>query len=139
MSKCDLVTAMVYEFPSLQGVMGRYYAERSGEAPEVCAALAEQYQPKFAAMRCRRAIAARCWRSPSGLTRCRHFRDRATSDRHPRSVCAAPASIAVLRLLIENGIDLDLREVLRTAALVLTQAFSLPTRWNGAGVCVGAA
>ena len=48
LAKCDLATAMVGEFPGLQGTMGRYYADRSGEAPEVCAAIEEQYLPRFA-------------------------------------------------------------------------------------------
>lgn len=48
LSKADLVTSMVYEFPELQGVMGREYARCSGEAPEVALALYEQYLPRFA-------------------------------------------------------------------------------------------
>ena len=43
--KCDLVTEMVGEFPDLQGVVGREYALRSGEDPEVAQALAEHYLP----------------------------------------------------------------------------------------------
>jgi glycyl-tRNA synthetase beta chain len=48
LSKCDLLTRMVGEFPELQGVMGRYYATANGEAPEVAAALDEFYAPRFA-------------------------------------------------------------------------------------------
>ncbi|MFC4763409.1 glycine--tRNA ligase subunit beta [Dyella koreensis] len=48
LSKCDLLTRMVGEFPELQGVMGRYYASRHGEAAEVAAALDSYYQPRFA-------------------------------------------------------------------------------------------
>jgi glycyl-tRNA synthetase beta chain len=48
LSKCDLLTAMVGEFPELQGLMGRYYAQHDGEADEVAAALNEQYLPRFA-------------------------------------------------------------------------------------------
>ncbi len=44
LSKSDLMTHMVMEFPELQGVMGREYARASGENPEVCEALFEQYQ-----------------------------------------------------------------------------------------------
>lgn len=47
LAKCDLVTAIVEEFPELQGTMGRYYAERAGEAAEVCTAIEEQYLPRF--------------------------------------------------------------------------------------------
>ncbi|MCF6158598.1 MAG: glycine--tRNA ligase subunit beta [wastewater metagenome] len=47
--KADLVTQMVGEFPSLQGIMGREYAEWDGEEPSVAAAIAEHYMPRFAA------------------------------------------------------------------------------------------
>ena len=46
LSKADLVTHMVYEFPELQGVMGREYALASGEDRRVAVALYEQYLPK---------------------------------------------------------------------------------------------
>ncbi|MDR1731357.1 MAG: glycine--tRNA ligase subunit beta [Synergistaceae bacterium] len=48
LSKADLVTHMVYEFPELQGVMGREYARVSGEDPRVALALYEQYLPRYA-------------------------------------------------------------------------------------------
>lgn len=47
LSKCDLSTEMVGEFPELQGIMGTYYARHDGEADEVALALNEQYQPRF--------------------------------------------------------------------------------------------
>ena len=48
LSKCDLVTNMVGEFPELQGVMGRYYALADGEDAGVAAAVEEHYRPRFA-------------------------------------------------------------------------------------------
>jgi glycyl-tRNA synthetase beta chain len=48
LSKCDLLTRMVGEFPELQGVMGRYYAAHHGEAQDVADALDSYYQPRFA-------------------------------------------------------------------------------------------
>jgi glycyl-tRNA synthetase beta chain len=48
LSRCDLMTRMVGEFPELQGVMGRYYATASGENAEIAAALDEFYAPRFA-------------------------------------------------------------------------------------------
>ncbi len=48
LSKCDLVTDMVAEFPELQGIMGRYYALHDNEPAEVAEALKEQYLPRFA-------------------------------------------------------------------------------------------
>jgi glycyl-tRNA synthetase beta chain len=48
LAKADLVTDMVGEFPELQGLMGRYYAEHDGEPPEVSAAIEQHYWPRFA-------------------------------------------------------------------------------------------
>ena len=49
LSKCDLMTGMVGEFPELQGLMGYYYALHDGETTAVAQALNEQYMPRFAA------------------------------------------------------------------------------------------
>ncbi len=49
LSKCDLLSGMVGEFPELQGLMGYYYALHDGESAEVACALNEQYMPRFAA------------------------------------------------------------------------------------------
>ena len=46
--KCDLLSEMVNEFPKLQGIMGRYYAENDGEHMEVANAIQEHYQPNHA-------------------------------------------------------------------------------------------
>ncbi|WP_133140115.1 glycine--tRNA ligase subunit beta [Legionella genomosp. 1] len=48
LSKCDLMTGMVGEFPELQGLMGYYYARHDGEKLDVAVALNEQYLPRFA-------------------------------------------------------------------------------------------
>jgi glycyl-tRNA synthetase beta chain len=48
LSKADLLSGMVGEFPELQGVMGRYYATHDGEPAEVSAAIDQHYQPRFA-------------------------------------------------------------------------------------------
>lgn len=48
LSKCDLVTQMVGEFPELQGTMGAYYALASGEEEDVSRAIGEHYSPRFA-------------------------------------------------------------------------------------------
>jgi glycyl-tRNA synthetase beta chain len=47
LSKADLMSEMVYEFPELQGIMGEYYARAKGENREVSQALREQYLPRF--------------------------------------------------------------------------------------------
>lgn len=47
LSKTDLITGVVREFPELQGVMGKYYSGYDGEGNEIAQALEEQYMPKF--------------------------------------------------------------------------------------------
>jgi glycyl-tRNA synthetase beta chain len=48
LAKADLVTDMVGEFPELQGLMGRYYAQHDGESPAVASAIEQHYWPRFA-------------------------------------------------------------------------------------------
>ncbi|MYM36786.1 glycine--tRNA ligase subunit beta [Duganella sp. FT94W] len=48
LSKADLLTDMVGEFPELQGIMGTYYARNDGEPEDVALAASEHYQPRFA-------------------------------------------------------------------------------------------
>ena len=48
LAKADLVSQAVVEFTNQQGVMGGYYAQAAGEAPEVCSAIREHYRPRFA-------------------------------------------------------------------------------------------
>ena len=48
LSKADLLTGMVGEFPELQGVMGRYYACHDGESPQVADAIEAHYRPRYA-------------------------------------------------------------------------------------------
>jgi glycyl-tRNA synthetase beta chain len=48
LAKADLLTGMVGEFPELQGIMGRYYAQHDGEPAAISQAIAEHYQPRFA-------------------------------------------------------------------------------------------
>ena len=48
LSKADLVTDMVGEFPELQGIMGRYYAQHEGLDDDVAFAIEDHYKPRFA-------------------------------------------------------------------------------------------
>jgi glycyl-tRNA synthetase beta chain len=117
LSRCDLMTSMVYEFPGLQGIMGRYYAGQSHEDPCVCAAMEEQYLPRFAGDRlpaspCGRvlAIADRV----DTLVGIFGIGLRPTGAKDPYGL--RRASIGVLRILIETPLELDVRELLRVSA-----------------------
>tara|TARA_R110000744_G_scaffold74932_7_gene149397 strand:+ start:429 stop:806 length:378 start_codon:yes stop_codon:yes gene_type:complete len=50
LSKADLMSDMVLEFPQVQGTMGKYYAQHDGEPAAVAQALEDQYRPRFAGM-----------------------------------------------------------------------------------------
>ncbi|MCP4042616.1 MAG: glycine--tRNA ligase subunit beta [Gammaproteobacteria bacterium] len=116
LSKCDLSTDMVGEFPELQGIMGRYYAHHDGEPDEVAQALDEQYLPRFAgdilpetttgqAL----AIADRL----DTLVGIFAIGQSPTGDKDPFGL--RRAALGVLRIIIERQLDLDLKDLLRTA------------------------
>jgi glycyl-tRNA synthetase beta chain len=117
LSRCDLVTAMVCEFPSLQGTMGRYYAEQAHEDPCVCAAMEEQYLPRFAGdglptSPCGRALAVAD--RLDTLIGIFGIGLRPSGAKDPYGL--RRASIGVLRILIETPLELDLRGLLGVAA-----------------------
>jgi glycyl-tRNA synthetase beta chain len=115
--KCDLVTSMVFEFPDLQGIMGRYYAAHDGEDDAVARALDEQYQPRFAGDELPAsgpgqalAIAERL----DTLTGIFAIGQTPTGDKDPFGL--RRSALGILRILIEQQLDLDLRALIDTAA-----------------------
>ena len=113
LAKCDLMTSMIFEFGGLQGVMGRYYAEHSGEHPAVCAAMEEQYLPRHAGDRlpttdCGRILSLA--EKLDTLVGIFAIGQRPTGVKDPYAL--RRAAIGILRLLIETPLDLDLRELL---------------------------
>ena len=116
LSKCDLVTEMVGEFPELQGEMGREYARRDGEPAEVADALAEVYLPRFAddgipATAAGRAIAIAD--KVDTITGCLSLGQAPTGDKDPFAL--RRAALGTLRIMIEGGLDLDLDELIQAA------------------------
>jgi glycyl-tRNA synthetase beta chain len=117
LSKADLVTDMVLEFADLQGIAGSYYAQHDGEHNEVAAALAQQYWPKFAGDRlpetstaCTLALADRM----DTLVGLFGIGQPPTGSKDPFAL--RRASLAVLRIMVERNLDLDLRQCLQLAA-----------------------
>jgi glycyl-tRNA synthetase beta chain len=116
LSKCDLLTAMVGEFPELQGVMGRYYAGHDGEPAEVATAIAEQYLPRFAGdtlPSTGAGLALAVADKLDTLVGIFAIGQKPTGTKDPYGL--RRASLGVLRILIETGIGLDLRELIRSA------------------------
>ncbi|MEJ2509522.1 MAG: glycine--tRNA ligase subunit beta, partial [Gammaproteobacteria bacterium] len=117
LSKCDLMTDMVGEFPELQGIMGRYYARHDGEPESVAVALDELYMPRFAgdalpatAVGQALAIADRL----DTLVGIFGIGQSPTGDKDPFAL--RRAALGVLRTVIECELPLDLDAALRAAA-----------------------
>jgi len=120
LSKCDLMSEMVYEFPDLQGVMGRYYALNDGEAEEVAIALDEQYMPRFAGDELPATMTGQILAVADRLdTLLSIFAigQKPTGEKDPFAL--RRATLGILRILIEQEIMLDLRELLGFAAEAL--------------------
>ena len=89
LSKADLLTDMVGEFPELQGIMGRYYALHDGEPAAVADAIEAHYQPRFAGDTCPTGSLLRGRAGRQARHAGRHLRHRPAADRRQGSVRAA--------------------------------------------------
>ena len=91
LSKADLVTEVVGEFPETQGLMGRRYAELQGEDPEVAAAIEDHYKPQGPSDRIPTApVSHRCGARRQARYAGRLLGDRRKADRQQGPLCAAP-------------------------------------------------
>jgi glycyl-tRNA synthetase beta chain len=116
LSKCDLLTLMVGEFPELQGLMGKYYAQHDGEPAEVSSALEEQYWPRFAGDRVaetRTGMALALADKLDTLAGIFAIGQKPTGTRDPFGL--RRAALGVLRTILERQLDLDLRQLIETA------------------------
>jgi glycyl-tRNA synthetase beta chain len=116
LAKCDLLTAMVGEFPELQGIMGSYYAQQDGEPAEVALSLREQYLPRAAGD----ALPA----SGTGLALALADKldtiagifaigEKPSGNKDPFGL--RRAALGVQRILIEKRLDLDLHAFIERA------------------------
>lgn len=115
-SKCDLLTTMVGEFPELQGLMGKYYAEHDGEPAELCAALEEQYRPRFAGDRLpdsKTGMALSLAEKMDTIAGIFCIGQKPSGTRDPFGV--RRAALGVLRIILERAIELDLLRLVEAA------------------------
>ena len=117
LSKCDLMTNMVFEFTDTQGVMGMHYARHDGEDEEVAVALNEQYMPRFAGDELPKSLVA------SAVALADKF-DTLTGifgiGQAPKG-SADPfalrrAALGALRIIVEKNLPLDLEDLVKKSA-----------------------
>ncbi|MDP6689701.1 MAG: glycine--tRNA ligase subunit beta [Alphaproteobacteria bacterium] len=114
--KADLVSEMVYEFPEVQGVMGRYYALNDGEGADVADAILQHYSPAGPSDDCPTAPTAVCLALADKLDILVGFwaiDEKPTGSRDPFAL--RRAALGVIRMVLENGLRLPLREVFAQA------------------------
>ena len=110
LAKCDLLTAMVGEFPELQGVMGTYYAQADHEPGEVALSLREHYLPRSAGdalPATRTGLALAIADKLDTLAGIFAIGEKPTGAKDPFGL--RRAALGVQRILIEKRLDLDLK------------------------------
>lgn len=131
LSKADLTSKMVDEFPELQGVMGKYYAQFDNENTEVCIAIEEHYKPKFSGDHTPKNLLGSCLsladriESIVGLWSIGMF---PSGEKDPMGL--RRNAIAVLRILIENKINLNLNDLILDSAQTLNYEISSNARFK---------
>jgi glycyl-tRNA synthetase beta chain len=116
LAKADLTTGMVGEFPELQGTMGRYYALHDKEHADIADALADHYAPQGPTDRCPSkpiSIAVALADKIDTLAGFWSIDERPTGSKDPFAL--RRAALGVIRLIVENGVRLPLKDVYREA------------------------
>src|SRR6266404_3199227 len=114
LAKADLMTAMVGEFPELQGTMGKYYALAQGESPELAQSIEEHYRPRYAgdALPVTKSGQALALADKlDTLVGIFAIEQRPTGAKDPFGL--RRAALGVLRILLESRLDLDLPALLK--------------------------
>ena len=114
--KCDLLTAMVGEFPELQGIMGTYYALADGEPAEVAVAIREHYLPRGAGdelPETHAGLAVAISDKLDTLAGIFEIGEKPTGAKDPFGL--RRAAIGLLRIVIEKRLNLDLRMLIGVA------------------------
>ncbi|WP_417453618.1 glycine--tRNA ligase subunit beta [Kiloniella sp.] len=111
LAKADLSTGMVYEFPELQGIMGRYYALHDGESPLVAEAIADHYSPLGPSDRCPSApisVAVALADKIDTLVGFFGIDELPTGSKDPFAL--RRAALSIIRLITENSLQINLRQ-----------------------------
>jgi len=116
LAKCDLLSAMVGEFPELQGIMGAYYAQADGESAEVAAAIREHYLPRAAGdalPETRAGLAVAIADKLDTVAGIFAIGEKPTGTKDPFGL--RRAALGIQRILIEKALELDLKSCIDKA------------------------
>lgn len=108
--KADLTSGVVYQFPEVQGTMGRYYALHDKESPEVAQAIAEHYKPAGANDTCPTAPVSICVALADKIDALVGFfaiDEKPTGSKDPFAL--RRAALGVIRIILENKLRLSLK------------------------------
>ena len=117
LSRCDLMTEMVYEFGDMQGIMGRYQAQRDGEDAEIAQAMDEFYMPRFSGdqlPQTKTGIAIALAERIDTLVGIFGIAMKPTGDKDPFAL--RRAALGALRIIREHQLPLNIRDLLTQAS-----------------------
>jgi len=116
LAKADLLTDMVGEFPELQGIMGRYYAQHDGLGDDIAFAIEDHYKPRFAGDEVPRNAVGICVALADKLeTLVGMFGigQIPTGDKDPFAL--RRHALGILRILIEKSLPLSLFDLVQAS------------------------
>ena len=126
LSKCDLMTNMVFEFTETQGIMGMHYARHDGEDESIALALYEQYMPRFAGDQL----------PSTGISSALAIADKLDTIVGIFGIGQAPkgsdpfalrrSALGILRILVEHQYSLDLVDLIAQSKALYGERVSLP-------------
>lgn len=119
LAKADLVTAMVYEFGELQGLMGRYYASAQGEDASVSEAVEDHYKPQGPSDECPADPVSTSVALADKLDILAGFwaiGEKPTGSKDPYAL--RRAALGIIRIVLENKVNLRLKQFLLTPRIL---------------------
>ena len=122
LAKCDLITGMVGEFPSLQGIMGMEYARREGWADEICMAIRDHYLPSHAGGELpETAIGAIISLAARMDTITGYFAINQEPSGSADPFALRRHALAILRILADKGWDISLQDFIKKSADIIAE------------------
>ncbi|QFQ32871.1 glycine--tRNA ligase subunit beta [Buchnera aphidicola (Aphis fabae)] len=110
LSKCDLITDMVFEFPELQGIIGMYYAIKNNEKYEIAIAIKEQYLPSFSGDKLPSSIMGSILSVADKIdTLCGMFSINQIPLSNKDPFALRRAALGIIRIIINKKLSLDLK------------------------------